>query len=93
MVINNPGAIVLGSDFKALAAIRSLARAGVPTVVVDNGARGEKGIVRGGIVVVDRPDVGVGGWGHLLRHGCTSLLLVVSESEMKFKPSEPFHRQ
>lgn len=29
------GALVLGSDFKALAAIRSLARAGVPSVVVD----------------------------------------------------------
>jgi predicted ATP-grasp superfamily ATP-dependent carboligase len=31
-----PGALVLGSDFKALGAVRSLARHGVPTVLVDN---------------------------------------------------------
>lgn len=31
-----PGAIILGSDFKALGAVRSLARRGVPTMLVDN---------------------------------------------------------
>lgn len=36
MAASKPGAVVLGSDFKALAAIRSLGRAGVRCVVVDN---------------------------------------------------------
>lgn len=36
MPAREPGAVVLGSDFKALAAIRSLAGAGVPTLVVDH---------------------------------------------------------
>jgi D-aspartate ligase len=31
-----PGAVVLGSDFRALAAVRSLGRRGIPTVLVDN---------------------------------------------------------
>jgi D-aspartate ligase len=31
-----PGAVVLGSDFKALGVVRSLGRRGVPIVVVDN---------------------------------------------------------
>lgn len=34
-----PGAILLGSDFKALSAVRSLARRGIPTVVVDSDPR------------------------------------------------------
>ena len=46
-------------------------------VVVDNGAVGEKGIECGGIVVVDRADIGGCRCGHFLRHGFTSLLLVV----------------
>lgn len=31
-----PGAIVLGSDFKALGVVRSLGRRGIPSVVIDN---------------------------------------------------------
>src|SRR5262245_59340799 len=31
-----PGAVVLGSDFKALGVIRSLGRRGIPSVVIDN---------------------------------------------------------
>src|SRR5579871_1894331 len=31
-----PGAIVLGSDFKALGVIRSLGRRGIPSIVIDN---------------------------------------------------------
>jgi predicted ATP-grasp superfamily ATP-dependent carboligase len=31
-----PGALVLGSDFRALAVVRSLGRRGIPTVLVDN---------------------------------------------------------
>ncbi len=31
-----PGAVVLGSDFKALGVVRSLGRQGIPTIVVDN---------------------------------------------------------
>src|SRR6266699_888701 len=34
-----PGAIVLGSDFKALGVVRSLGRQGVPSVVIDNSPR------------------------------------------------------
>ena len=34
-----PGAVVLGSDFKALGAVRSLARRRIPTVIVDNDPR------------------------------------------------------
>ena len=39
MAAASRGAVVLGSDFKALAAIRSLARAGVRTLVVDDQPR------------------------------------------------------
>jgi len=31
-----PGAIVLGSDFKALGVLRSLGRQGIPSIVIDN---------------------------------------------------------
>ncbi len=31
-----PGAIVLGSDFKALGVVRSLGRQGIPSIVIDN---------------------------------------------------------
>ena len=31
-----PGALILGSDFRALAVVRSLGRRGIPTVLVDN---------------------------------------------------------
>src|ERR1051326_8719393 len=31
-----PGAIVLGSDFKALGVVRSLGRRGIPSIVIDN---------------------------------------------------------
>lgn len=34
-----PGAIVLGSDFKALGVVRSLGRRGIPSVVIDNQPR------------------------------------------------------
>ncbi len=34
-----PGVVVLGSDFKALGVIRSLAQRGIPSVVVDNNPR------------------------------------------------------
>jgi D-aspartate ligase len=34
-----PGAVLLGSDFKALGTVRSLARRGIPTVLVDNDPR------------------------------------------------------
>ena len=34
-----PGAIVLGSDFKALGVVRSLGRAGIPSVIIDNTPR------------------------------------------------------
>ena len=34
-----PGVIVLGSDFKALGIIRSLAQRGIPSVVIDNNPR------------------------------------------------------
>jgi D-aspartate ligase len=33
---HNPGAVVLGSDFKALGIVRSLGRKGIPSVVIDN---------------------------------------------------------
>jgi D-aspartate ligase len=36
MAARSSGALILGSDFKALAALRSLARAGIPTLVVDS---------------------------------------------------------
>ena len=32
----NPGVVVLGSDFKALGVVRSLGRRGIPSVVIDN---------------------------------------------------------
>ena len=32
----NPGAVILGSDFKALAVVRSLGRKGIPSVVIDS---------------------------------------------------------
>jgi len=34
-----PGAIVLGSDFKALGVVRSLGRRGIPSIVIDNQPR------------------------------------------------------
>jgi len=34
-----PGAIMLGSDFKALGVVRSLGRRGIPSVVIDNQPR------------------------------------------------------
>lgn len=33
---NIPGAVVLGSDFKALGVVRSLGRRGIPSVIIDN---------------------------------------------------------
>ncbi len=36
---NTPGAIVLGSDFKALGVVRSLGRRGIPCVIIDNTPR------------------------------------------------------
>src|SRR5215469_14881592 len=34
-----PGAIALGSDFKALGVVRSLGRRGIPSIVIDNQPR------------------------------------------------------
>ncbi len=33
------GAVVLGSDFKALGVVRSLGRQGIPSVIIDNQPR------------------------------------------------------
>ncbi|HVB71938.1 MAG TPA: hypothetical protein VNE38_00135, partial [Ktedonobacteraceae bacterium] len=36
---SKPGAVVLGSDFKALGVVRSLGKRGIPSVVIDNQPR------------------------------------------------------
>ncbi len=36
---STPGAVILGSDFKALGVIRSLGQRGIPCIVIDNQPR------------------------------------------------------